>query len=216
MTRNKDPRRSGMCGIVGQVLEAIAEGDRWSMARRTTGRFLERLLAAGESGHSHPCPRLRDAPRVGMSENPLAVVDDDVAVVIGTLIAPAEREPIPFVAVLIASTADPLWWRVAALDTTAEIDRDIRVATVLGESTESDDTAIIAQYSPLDPKAAAIDWNDPTVVLRTETNGVHTVADTLADLANFDRSAWPWLADEGVTSMGWYLRARHPELVRER
>ncbi|MGW6376140.1 hypothetical protein ACWFRB_08765 [Rhodococcus sp. NPDC055112] len=135
---------------------------------------------------------------------------------IGTLTAPTERDPIPFVAVLIASTADPLWWRVEALDTTAEIDRDIRVATVRGESTESDDTAIIAQHSPLDPKAAAIDWNDPTVVLRTHTNGVYTVADALTDLANFDRSAWPWLADEGVTFMGWYLRARHPGLVRER
>jgi hypothetical protein len=205
-----------MCGIVGQVLEAIAEGDRWSMARRTTGRFLEQLLAAGESGDSHPCPRPRDAPRLGISEHPLAVVDDDVAVVIGTLTAPAERDPIPFIAILIASTADPLWWRVAALDTTAAIERDIRVATVHGEFTESDDTAAIAQYGPLDPKAAAIDWSDPTVVLRTHTNGVYTVADALADLADFDRSAWPWLADEGVTFMGWYLRARHPELVRER
>ncbi|WP_345341369.1 hypothetical protein [Rhodococcus olei] len=136
--------------------------------------------------------------------------------VIGTVTAPTERDPIPFVAVLIASDADPRWWRVAALDTTAEIDWDIRVAVVRGEYTEAADTAIIAQYGPLDPKAAAIDWNDPTAVLRSHANGAYTVADALAELAMVDRSAWPWLADEGVTLCGWHLRARHPELVRER
>ncbi|MFG1782605.1 hypothetical protein ACGFIU_09200 [Rhodococcus oryzae] len=204
-----------MCAIVEQLLEAITEGDRWSMARRTTGRFLGQLLAAGESGDSHPCPRLRDAPRLSLTEHPLAVVDDDIAVVIGTVTTPAERDPIPLVAVLIASNANPRSWRVAALDTTAEIDRDIRVTAVRGADTQSDDTAIIAQYGPLDPNAAAIDWNDPTVVLCTHANGAYTVADALAELEDYDRSAWPWLADEGVTFCGWYLRARHPELVRE-
>ncbi|MGW6376148.1 hypothetical protein ACWFRB_08805 [Rhodococcus sp. NPDC055112] len=52
-------------------------------------------------------------------------------------------------------------------------------------------------------------------MLRTDATGAYTVADALNELAEFDRSAWPWLANEGAILYGWYLRARHSELVRD-
>ncbi|MFC4604162.1 hypothetical protein [Rhodococcus kronopolitis] len=214
MNWNTDPRRVGALYTVELLLEAISTGNRWSIARRATGPLLGQLLAADGSGGSHP--HVLGTPRLSLTAHPLAVVDDDVAVVLGAVTERTRPDPTPLVAVLIRSTVDPRHWLVAALETTAEIAEDTRRAAVLGEYTESADAATIAAHSPLDPEAAAIDWDDPTVVLRAHANGTVTVADALAHLAEFDRSAWPWLADEGVTFGGLYLRARHPELVRER
>ena len=198
--------------VVEQLLEAIATGDRWSIARRATGRFLEQLLAAEDSGDPHPCPRFR-AAGLGLTEHPLAVVDDAAAVVIGTVTGRNDQDPIPLVAVLVVSATDPRSWLVAALDANGAIDTDSRTAAVLGKYTEEADTSILARHSPLDPKAVAIDWNDSTAVLRKHAHGTVTVADALADLPG-DRSIWPWLADDCVTFSGLYLRAAHPELVR--
>jgi hypothetical protein len=213
MSRNRDPKRQHAFAIVEQLLDAIAKSDRWSIARRTTGQLLERLLAAEDSGDPHPCPRLRTAG-LGLAEHPLAVVDDEVAVVIGTVTGQRDQEPIPVVAVLVVSPIDPRSWLVAALETSVALDTDSRIATVLGNFTEDADIAIIARHSPLDPKAVAIDWTDSTVVLRRHAHGTVTVADVLTELSR-DRSIWPWLADDCVSFAGLYLRATHPELVRE-
>ncbi|SDD19833.1 hypothetical protein [Rhodococcus tukisamuensis] len=215
MNRNTDPRRVGALYTVEILLEAISECDRWSIARRATGPLLGQLLAAEGSGGSHPRPHLLGAPRLSLTAHPLAVVDDDVAVVIGAVTEGTRPDPTPLVAVLIRSTIDPRHWLVAALETTAEIAQDTRRAVARGEYTESADAATIAAHGPLDPTATAVDWADPTAVLRNHANGTVTVADTLAQLANYDRSAWPSLADEAITFCGQYLRARHPELVRE-
>lgn len=218
MNRNTDPRRVGALYTVEILLEAISKGDRWSIARRATGPLLGQLLAAEGSGGSegsHPRPHLLGAPRLSLTAHPLAVVDDDVAVVIGAVTEGTRPDPTPLVAVLVRSTVDPRHWLAAALETNAEIAQDTRRAVARGEYTESADAATIAAHGPLDPTATAIDWDDPTAVLRRHANGTVTVADALAELADHDRSAWPRLADDVVMIYGLYLRARHPALVRE-
>jgi hypothetical protein len=42
----------------------------------------------------------------------------------------------------------------------------------------------------------------------------NTVADAVAEPAEWDRNAWPWIADDCALWCGLHLRARHPELVR--
>lgn len=44
MTRNRDPRRSGIAAAVGRLVDAIINDDRWSMARPPTGRFLHQAI----------------------------------------------------------------------------------------------------------------------------------------------------------------------------
>ncbi|MFZ2177201.1 MAG: hypothetical protein WAW17_24835 [Rhodococcus sp. (in: high G+C Gram-positive bacteria)] len=73
---------------------------------------------------------------------------------------------------------------------------------------------IATSASSLTASPAGIDWDDPTVVLRTSSNGTTTVAGALAELAEWDQRAWTWIADECAMFGGLYLRERHPELVR--
>ncbi len=146
--------------------------------------------------------------------NPLAVVDDDVAVVIGTADGRDEADAIPLLAILVASETAPHPWLAAILDTAVEIDEDSRIATVLGERTEAADAQIIDRHSPLDPTVTEIDWNDPAAVLRRHAHGTVTVADAAAGIPG-DRSIWPYAADTCATLSDWYLRANYPELVRE-
>ncbi len=125
------------------------------------------------------------------------------------------RDPIPVAAVLVASTAAPRTWLVASLDIATAVHNDFQRAIQHGRFSETIDADIIARHSPLDTRAAAIDWDDPTVVLRKSSNGTTTVADALSELAEWDQRAWTWIADECPTFGGLYLRARHPELVRQ-
>ncbi|UOT01582.1 hypothetical protein MPY17_21555 [Rhodococcus opacus] len=152
-----------------------------------------------------------------MDGAPVAVVeDDDTAVVLGGVRTSAEgADPIPVAAVLVASTASPRTWLVASLDIAAATDNDFQRAIQHGRFSETIDADIIARHSPLDTRAAAIDWDDPTVVLRKSSIGTTTVADALSELAKWDQRAWTWIADERVMFGGLYLRARHPELVRQ-
>lgn len=77
------------------------------------------------------------------------------------------------------------------------------------------DLDIIAAHGPLDVRAASIDWDDGSVILRRSDTGMVTVADARAEAATWSRESWHWLADEVHTFTGLYLRGRHPELVRE-
>ncbi|MGX7729338.1 hypothetical protein ACWPOB_08680 [Rhodococcus sp. 2H158] len=45
-------------------------------------------------------------------------------------------------------------------------------------------------------------------------DGTVTVADALAEPAEWDRNAWPWIADDCALWCGLHRRARHPELAR--
>lgn len=139
-------------------MDGIARQDRWTIARRWTGRLLEQLL-----------------PHSG----------DRVFAV------PSESSCLG-----------------------AAVDNDFPRAIQQSRFTETIDADIIARHSPLDTRAAAIDWDDPTAVLHTSSNGTTTVADALTELAEWDQRAWTWIADECAMFGGLYLRARHPELVR--
>ncbi|MGU3432620.1 hypothetical protein ACNHUS_06340 [Actinomycetes bacterium M1A6_2h] len=77
------------------------------------------------------------------------------------------------------------------------------------------DLDIIAGHCPLDARAASIDWDDDSEVLRHTDTGEVTVADARAEAATWPRQSWHWLADECHTFAGLYYRGRHPELVRE-
>ncbi|MDG3009589.1 hypothetical protein G4X40_05460 [Rhodococcus sp. D2-41] len=214
MSTETGPERFQVLTVVELLLEAVRDGDRWSIARRATGPLLRQLLSA----ESEPAyARLRDATLRGLAANPVAAVDGDHAVVMGAVTG-SDHGPIPLVAILIRADGDS--WLVAELDTSAAVDPGRLMAAALGrardrEDPTSTDARIIADASPLDPRAAAIDWDDPTEVIRTTADGPITVADALADLPKFGRSCWTWLADDGVMFLGLYLRARHPELVRE-
>ena len=90
-------------------------------------------------------------------------------------------------AVLVAAPAHPLRWLVAALDFDMVVDNDFQRRVQFGSFSEDADLAVIAAHGTLDTEAAAIDWNDPTDVLRDSENGTITVADAMADLAKWDR-----------------------------
>ncbi|AXY49255.1 hypothetical protein [Rhodococcus ruber] len=103
---------------------------------------------------------------------------------------------------------------VASLDAAAAADPRVQRAVQYGGDVAADDAAIIDAHRPLDPAAAAIDWDDPTAVVDGRADGAVTVADALTELTEWDERAWPWIADEGALWCGLYLRARHAELVR--
>ncbi|TQC42096.1 hypothetical protein EEB14_50750 [Rhodococcus sp. WS4] len=211
--RLADPRRQHVIGAVSQLVDGIARQDRWTIARRSTGQLLDHLL----SHSGDPAFTYRSGScSLGVDGAPVAVVeDDDTAVVLGGVRSSTGRDPIPVAAVLVASTAAPRTWLVASLDIATAVDNDFQRAIQHGRFSETIDADIIARHSPLDTRAAAIDWDDPTVVLRKSSNGTTTVADALSELAEWDQRAWTWIADECPTFGGLYLRARHPELVRQ-
>jgi hypothetical protein len=85
-------------------LDGIACRDRGSIARRSTGPLLDELLpgssqplSTGQHSRYHP----------GLGGAPIAVVEDDVAVVLGATDESAERAPRPVPAVLVASSSAP-------------------------------------------------------------------------------------------------------------
>lgn len=211
--RLADPRRQRVIATVSQLVDGIARQDRWTIARRSTGWLLDHLL----SNSDNPAFVLRGQELcLGVDGAPIAVVEDeDVAVVSEPVRSAIERAPIPVAAVPVASTAAPRTWLVASLDIATAVDNDFQRAIQHGRFSESIDADIIAGHSPLDRRAAAIDWDDSTVVLRQSATGTTTVADALAELAEWDQGAWMWLADECLTFARRYLRARHPELVRQ-
>jgi hypothetical protein len=211
--RLADRRRQRVIATVSQLVDGIARQDRWMIARRSTGRLLDQLLShSGDPEFTYP----GWSSCLGVDGAPVAVVeDDDAAVVLGVVRSSAQHDPIPVAAVLVASTAAPRTWLVASLDIATAVDNDFQRAIQHGRFSEAIDADIIARRNPLDRRAAAIDWDDPTVVLRTSPHGTTTVGDALSELAEWDQRAWTWLADECPSFGGLYLRARHPELVRQ-
>jgi hypothetical protein len=211
--RLADRRRQRVIATVSQLVDGIARQDRWMIARRSTGRLLDQLLShSGDPEFTYP----GGSSCLGVDGAPVAVVeDDDAAVVLGVVRSSAQHDPIPVAAVLVASTAAPRTWLVASLDIATVVDNDFQRAIQHGRFSETIDADIIARHRPLDRRAAAIDWDDPTGVLRTSHRGTTTVADALSELAEWDQRAWTWLADECPSFGGLYLRARHPELVRQ-
>ena len=90
--------------------------------------------------------------------------------------------------------AHPLRWLVAALEFDMVVDNDFQRRVQFGTFSEDADLAVIDAHGTLDTEAAAIDWDDPTVVLRASENGTITVADAVADLAKWVRRGWAWIA----------------------
>ncbi|NMM90094.1 hypothetical protein B2J88_38160 [Rhodococcus sp. SRB_17] len=210
--RFKQDRRLGtLIACVSLLVEAIARRDRWQIARTTTGPLLEKLLA-GHYDHTFVTGGRPDHP--GLQGVPIAVADDRVAIVVGTVPTDTKPPSIQVTAILVARD-HPRRWLVAALDFDMIADNDFQRQVQFGTFAEETDLAVIAAHGILDTEAAEIDWEDPTVVLRGGESGTVTVADIVAELTTWDRSAWAWVAAERVTLTGLYLRARHPELVRE-
>ncbi|NGP06625.1 hypothetical protein G6038_14265 [Rhodococcus sp. 14C212] len=52
------------------------------------------------------------------------------------------------------------------------------------------------------------------MVLDRRADSTVTVAGALAEPAEWDWNAWPWIADDCALRCGLHLRARYPELVR--
>ncbi|TFI44814.1 hypothetical protein E4P29_03375 [Rhodococcus sp. 1R11] len=210
--RFREDRRLGpLITVVTTLVQAIARRDRWQIARKSTGPLLRDLLAGRYDdvftlGVHGELPWLEDVP--------IAVADDRVALVVGSIPASSESGRISIAAVLV-SRDSPRRWLVAALNFDLIADRDFQKLVQFGMFDEGEDLAAIAAHGQLDTEAAAIDWDDPTVVLRSDEKVVWTVADAVAELNDFVQSAWSWLAADRITFGGIYLRARHPELVRE-
>lgn len=214
-TRNSDHRRLGVNLTVESLLAAIADNDRWSIARRSTGPLLRDLLNAGAAGaHLHSGPL--GARYIALGGHPLTAVDDGVAILIGVVTGLATPGELPITAVLIRRDESARHWLVASLDVGRPTPTDVRHAVVRGTLSEPDDLEIIGAAAPLDARAAAFDWDDPATILRNfDDRPPHTVADMHLDLAEFGRAAWPWLADEAPSFAGLFLRATHPNLVRD-
>ena len=207
----EDLRLGTLIARVDLLIEAITRRDRWQIARNATGPLLKELLA-GHYDH-----RFEAADQVGIpgpEGAPIAVADDRVAVVVGAFQSSPETSPVPVTAVLVAR-AHPHRWLVAALDFEMIADGTFQRRVQFGTFSEEEDLAVIAAHGTLDTEAAAIDWDDPAAVLRD--NGVTkvTVADVIPELAKFSRAGWAMIAEENVELSAGYLRARHPELVRE-
>ncbi|MBY4213542.1 hypothetical protein HQO42_18530 [Rhodococcus fascians] len=166
------PGRGGLVAHVSVLVEAIARGDRWAVARRATGPLLEQLLSGD--------------------------FDD-------TFGTASESDT--------TGTVRP--WFVASLTQYQMLDNEFQ-RRVQHESFPIDaDLDIIAAHGPLDVRAASIDWDDDSVILRRSDTGVVTVAEARAETATWPCKSWHWLADEAHTFTGLYLRGCHPELVRE-
>lgn len=209
--RFKEDRRLGfLIAAVTTLVQAVARRDRWQIARESTGPLLRDLLA----GRYDDVFTLGVHGEPGLEGVPIAVADDRIALVVGSIRASSESGPIPITAVLV-SRDSPRRWLVAALNFDLVADLEFQHQVQFGMFDEEADLAVIAAHGQLDTEAAAIDWDDPTVVLRSDENATWTVADALKELDRFDRSAWSWLAADRMTSGGIYLRARHPDLVRE-
>ncbi|MBV6762596.1 hypothetical protein KV605_39900 [Rhodococcus opacus] len=202
-----------LIACVSGVIEAVARRDRWQIARNTTGPLLEELLA-GRYDHKFV---MGDRPyHRGLDGAPIAVADNRIAIVVGTVQTESDHHPRVFVtAVLVAAPAHLLRWLVAALDFDMVVDNDFQRRVQFGTFSEDEDLAVIAAHGALDTEAAAIDWGDPSVVLRDSENGTITVTDAVADLAKWDRRGWAWIAEDRNEFASLYLRAKHPELVRE-
>lgn len=170
--RLADPRRQRVIATVSQLVDGIARQDRWTIARRSTGPLLDQLL----SHSGDPAFTYRSGNScLGVDGAPIVVVeDDDTAVVLGGVRSSAQHDPIPVAAVLVASTAAPHPWLVASLDIAAAVDNDFQRAIQHGRLSETIAADVIARHSPLDMRAAAIDWDNPTGVLRTSHRGTTT------------------------------------------
>ncbi|MBY4130144.1 hypothetical protein HQO83_17250 [Rhodococcus fascians] len=210
--------RTGRGGLVARVsilVEAIARGDRWAVARRATGPLLEQLLS-GDYDDTFGTASESDRS-VSLGGAPVVVIDGNVAIVVAPVTNSGSGSVGSVTALLIrASTTGTVRpWFVASLTQDQMLDHEFQ-RRVQHESCPIDaDLDIIAAHGPLDVRAASIDWDDDSVILRHSDTGVVTVADALAEAATWSRESWHWLADEAHTFTGLYLRGRHPELVRE-
>jgi hypothetical protein len=211
--RFQDGRLGHLIACVSGVMEAVARRDRWQIARNTTGPLLEELLAGRYDQEFVTADRPYHRSLDGA---PIAVADNRIAIVVGSVPTESDHHPrVPVTAVLVAAPAHPLHWLVAALDFDMVVDNDFQRRVQFGTFSEDADLAVIAAHGTLDTEAAAIDWDDPTVVLHNSENGTITVADAMADLAKWDRRGWAWIAADRNEFASLYLRAKHPELVRE-
>lgn len=206
-----DRRLGTVVGTVDLLIEAIQLRDRWQIARNTTGTLLEELLAGDDD---HRFFSSDEISHRGLQGAPISVADDRTAIVVGTVPTGSGHSSVPITAVLIAGSVQPRRWLVAALDFKMTVDTDFQRRVQFGAFSEDEDLAVIAAHEPLDAEAAAIDWGDPTAILRDNETGTVTVADAVAELLKWDRSAWPWLAADRIMFSSLYLRAKHPELVR--
>ncbi|QII07259.1 hypothetical protein BH93_19510 [Rhodococcoides fascians A25f] len=205
--------RGGFIALVGQLVDAIDRQDRWAVARRATGRLLDELLS-GQYGEYFGVPTT-SAECLGLDNAPVVLVDDGLAIVT----APVMRRHVGVVgavsALLVQAEGRDGPWLVASLTQNTLLDSAFR-GRVQHEAFEIDaDLEIIAAHGPLDARASSIDWVDGSVILRQSDTGVTTVADARAEAATWPRESWHWLADDGLTFAGLYLRRCHPELVRE-
>lgn len=210
--RFREDRRLGLLiAAVTTLVQAVARRDRWQIARQSTGPLLRDLLAGK---YDDTLIVDADGELPWLDGIPIAVADDRVALVVGTIPTSDESRPIPITAVLV-SRHSPRRWLVAALNFDLVADPDFQRQVQFGMFDEEADLAAISAHGELDPHASAIDWDDPAFILKSDGKTTFTVADTLAELKKYERSAWSWLAADRVTFGGIYLRAKHPELVRK-
>ncbi len=218
VTVNRLAVRTGRGGLVAHVsvlVEAIARGDRWAVARRATGPLLEQLLS-GDFDDTFGTASESDRS-VGLGGAPVVVIDGDVAIVVAPVTNSGSGSAGAVTALLIRASATGTVrpWFVASLTQDQMLDNEFQ-RRVQHEAFPIDaDLDIIAAHGPLDVRAASIDWDDDSVILRRSDTGVVTVADARAEAATWSRESWHWLADEAHTFTGLYLRGRRPELVRE-
>lgn len=218
VTVNRLAMRTGRGGLVAHVdvlVEAIARGDRWAVARRATGPLLEQLLS-GDYDDTFGTSAESDRS-VGLGGAPVVLIDGNVAIVVAPVTNSGSGSVGAVTALLIRSSTPGTErrWFVASLTQDQMLDNEFQ-RRVQHESFPIDaDLDIIAAHGPLDAHAASIDWDDDSVILRRSDTGVVTVADARAEAATWSRESWHWLADEAHTFAGLYLRGCHPELVRE-
>lgn len=204
--------RGGIAALVSILVDAIAHRDRWAIARRATGDLLDDLLAGAYDEMYGEQPHPTD--RVSLDGAPVVMVDDGMALVIGTVNGTHLPAPVPVTALLVQSTTGRHWF-VAALTHERITDPDFQRAVQYRRFDETADLDIIARHAPLDHEAAAIDWDDSSVVISRPGNPVVTVGDAIAEAQTWQRASWHWLADERQIFASIYMRGRHPELVRE-
>lgn len=187
--------RGGMVAHVSILVEAIARGDRWAVARRATGPLLEQLLS-GDFDDTFGTASESDRS-VGLGGAPVVVIDENVAIVVAPVTNSGSGSVGAVTALLIrASTTGTVRpWFVASLTQDQMLHNEFQ-RRVQHESFPIDaDLDIIAAHGPLDARAASIDWDDDSVILRRSDTGVVTVADARAEAATWPRESWHWLTN---------------------
>jgi hypothetical protein len=207
---DKAHHRGGLAAHVGLLIDAIAHRDRWRIARRATGDLLDELLSgAYDDVYGEP------GTDVGLDGAPVVMVDDGMAVVIAAARGGGIEQPVPVCALLTQSSNPDHGWLVGALTQEHLLDNSFQRRVQHNEFTPEEDAAIIAGHMPLDEEAASIDWNDDATIVRRVPSALITVADARSEAEEMPRERWAWEADNRYSFAALYLRASHPELVRE-